>query len=108
MRGAAGNLRPGATATGCTGVGRAEPAVDNTGGAAGAVTANWRPGVFLARTHGADAVDAADGDGLCQLVEDQTVAASDGTGARSPARIVDALAAEGVWVRVDGAPARAV
>lgn len=108
MRDAAGNLRPDATATGCTVVGRAEHAVDNTGGAAGAVTVNWRPGVFLARNHGADAVDAADVDGLCYFVDDQTVAATDGTGTRSPAGIVDEVTADGVWVRFDAALAQAV
>jgi len=107
MRDAAGNLRPGATATGSTGVGRADEAVDNTGGAAGAVTVNWRSGVFLARNDATDAVDAAGTDALCYFTDDQTVAASDGTGTRSPAGIVDEVAAEGVWVRFDAALARA-
>lgn len=38
MRNAAGFLTKGATAVGCVGVGRAERTVDNTAGAAGAVS----------------------------------------------------------------------
>ncbi|CUH80720.1 hypothetical protein [Tropicibacter naphthalenivorans] len=107
MRDAAGNLTPGATATGATGVGRAEEAVDNTGGAAGALSVPWCPGVFQALNHGPDAVSASDLDGLCYFVDDQTVAATDGTGTRSPAGIVEAVTSTHVWVRFDAGLTRA-
>lgn len=101
MRDASGNVTPGAVATGALGVGRAEAAVNNTGGSAGDVTVTWRRGVFLARNHGADALAAGDEDALCYFVDDETVAASDGGGARSKAGIVDEVTAQGVWVRFD-------
>ncbi|WP_323005435.1 hypothetical protein [Pseudorhodobacter sp.] len=106
MRNAAGFLVKGATATGCTGVGRAEEAVDNTGGANGAAQVKYRPGIFLFANLGADLIDQADMGKLCYIVNDQTVAASDGTGTRSPAGFVEALDDWGVWVRFDEAVTR--
>ncbi|MBV2360992.1 hypothetical protein KUH32_14595 [Thalassococcus sp. CAU 1522] len=108
MRDVDGMLRPGATATGCVGVGRAEEGVDNTGGAAGDATIKWRAGVFLMANAEGDAVAAGDEDAACYIVDDQTVAASDGAGTRSKAGVVDEATSEGVWVRFDAALARAV
>ena len=105
---ASGNVRPGAVATGCIGLGRAEDAADNTGGAAGDVTVKWRAGIFLARNAGADALTAGDEGAACFFVDDNTVAATDGTGTRSKAGAVDQVTAEGVWVRFDVALARAL
>ena len=108
MRDASGNLRPGAVPTGCIGVGRAEEAVDNTGGAAGDLTVKWRAGVFLMANASGDLVAAGDEDAACFIADDQTVAATDGSGTRSKAGAVDEVTGEGVWVRFDAALARAL
>lgn len=107
MRNAAGYLTKGATATGCVGVGRAEKTVDNTG-AAGAVNVEYRTGSFLfANSAAGDLIVIADIGKACFIVDDQTVAKTDGTATRSRAGIVDAVEATGVWVRMDEALARA-
>ena len=108
MRNAAGFLTKGATATGCVGVGRAEKTVDNTG-AAGAATVEYRVGVFLfANSAAADLITIADIGRVCFIVDDQTVAKTDGTATRSRAGIVDGIEPSGgVWVRCDEALARA-
>lgn len=107
MRNAAGYLTKGATATGCVGVGRAEKTVDNTG-AAGAASVEYRLGTFLfANSAAGDLITIADIGKACFIVDDQTVAKTDGTATRSRAGIVDAVEATGVWVRMDEALARA-
>lgn len=104
VRNAAGFILPGATATGLVGVGRAETAGDNAGGSAGDVTVQFRAGTFhFANSAGGDAIDLTDIGALCYVVDDQTVAATDGAGARSPAGIVADVDAQGVWVRLDEA-----
>ena len=108
MRNAAGYLTKGATSTGCIGVGRAERTVDNTG-AAGAASIEYRIGLFLfANSAAGDLITIADIGKLCYIVDDQTVAKTDGTATRSRAGIVDGIEANGaVWVRCDEALARA-
>lgn len=108
MRNAAGYLTKGATATGCVGVGRAEKTVDNTG-AAGAASIEYRIGIFLfANSAAGDLITIADIGKACFIVDDQTVAKTDGTATRSRAGIVDGIEANGaVWVRCDEALARA-
>jgi hypothetical protein len=108
MRNAAGFLTKGATATGCVGVGRAEKTVDNTAGAAGAVSLEYQRGLFLfANSTAGDLITIADVGKVCFILDDQTVAKTDGTATRSRAGIVDAVEATGVWVRCDEALARA-
>jgi hypothetical protein len=107
MRNAAGYLTNGATATGCVGVGRAEKTVDNTG-AAGALSVEYRMGIFLfANSAAGDLITIADIGKACFILDDQTVAKTDGTATRSRAGIVEAVEATGVWVRCDEALARA-
>lgn len=108
MRNAAGFLTKGATATGCVGVGRAEKTVDNTG-AAGAASVEYRTGTFLfANSAAADLITIADIGKVCFIVDDQTVAKTDGTATRSRAGIVDGIEPSGgVWVRCDEALALA-
>ncbi len=108
MRNAAGDLVQGQTATGLVGVGRAEARFDNSSGAAGDLTASYRPGCYHYANESGDPVVAADVGGLCYAVDDQTVASTDGTGTRSPAGIVDAIDANGVWVRCDEALTSAI
>lgn len=108
MRNAAGHLTKGATATGAVGVGRAEGAVNNTGGAAAAVSVQWRPGIFRFRNSSAgDAITIADIGKLCYIVDDDTVAKTNGTSTRSPAGLVEDVDSAGVWVRFDEALTRA-
>ena len=103
MRNAAGYLVKGQTATGLVGAGRAEERVDNSAGANGDLDANYRPGTFHFANSGGDPITAADVGNKCYAEDDQTVARTDGTGTRSPAGIIDAVDANGVWVRVDEA-----
>ena len=104
MRNAAGHLVEGQTATGLVGVGRAEERVDNSGGAAGDLTATYRPGIYhFANSAGADEIDISAIGDVAYAVDDQTVAATDGSASRSPAGIVEDVDANGVWVRLDEA-----
>jgi hypothetical protein len=108
MRNAAGLLRAGATATGCTGVGRAEHRVDNADGADAAATVRVMTGIFhFENSTGGDAVDQADIGAVCWIVDDQTVASTNGSGTRSRAGVVHRVDDGGVWVRLDEALARA-
>lgn len=85
-RNAAGYLTKGATATLCTGVGRAEATAGNSAGAAGALTVDYRQGIFLfANSAAGDLITIADIGKLCYNVDDQTVAKTDGTATRSRA-----------------------
>ena len=107
IRNAAGYLTKGATATACIGVGRAEKTVDNTAGAAGALSLDYRLGSFLFANLAGDLVTIADIGKPCFIADDQTVARTDGAATRSRAGIVEAVEATGVWVRCDEALARA-
>jgi hypothetical protein len=104
---AAGNAVPAATSTTLKVIGRAEAKhrgtagenADNTGGAAGAISVVARRGVFLYANDGSDAVAAGDVGKVCFVVDDNTVAKSNGTGSRSAAgRVVALDPAGGVWV----------
>ena len=107
MRNAAGYLTKGATATGCIGVGRAEKTIDNSAGALGALSLDYRLGSFLFANLAADLVTIADIGKPCFIADDQTVARTDATATRSRAGIVEAVEATGVWVRCDEALTRA-
>ena len=101
MRNASGFLTKGATAVSLVGVGRAEER--KTGGAsAGDETLKYRPGVFqYANSGSSDAITIAEIGDLCFVVDDQTVAKTDGSAARSPAGFIEDVDAQGVWVRFD-------
>jgi hypothetical protein len=96
----AGYAAPGRTATGLKAVGVAQETVDNTGGVAGAMRVDVRRGAFKRFKNSAagDAIARADVYGDCYIVDDETVAKTDDTGARSKAgRILD-VDATGVTV----------
>ncbi len=97
---AAGYAIAAATATTLIAVGRAEESVDNTGGADGAKLVNVTPGVFKFANSGSDAVVQAGTLKDCFIVDDETVAATNGTNTRSRAGKVIQLDADGVWVLV--------
>jgi hypothetical protein len=72
----------------------AQPNLDNTNGASGDIIARVAQGVFRFANLAADPITQADAfNGIAFLVDDQTVARSDGGGTRSPA---------GAIVGVDG------
>lgn len=94
-----GYAAPGSVATTLTYLGRAEEAVDNTGGANGAKTVMVRRGkMFKFANSGADPVTQASLGKVCYIVDDETVAATTGGATRSAAGIVLGLDADGVWV----------
>lgn len=96
---AAGYLKPGVTGTGLLCVGMAEKGSVNSG-ADGAVIVAVRPGVHRwANSANADAIAQADVGTLCYVVDDQTVAKTDGTGTRSIAGTIAAVDSAGVWVQ---------
>lgn len=98
-RNATGYLVPGAVATTLLGMGRAEAQVDNTVGADGDVSVAVRKGVFRFANEGTDLVSIADIGSDCFIVDDQTVAKTNGVGTRSVAGKVFDVDADGVWVK---------
>lgn len=96
---AAGLAVPGSTSATLVGAGSALAPADNTLGAAGAlrVRLDRRPARF-ANSAAADAITLADLGRDCFIVDDQTVAKTNGAGARSRAGRVFDVDADGVWV----------
>jgi hypothetical protein len=103
----AGYIAPGRTATGLIAIGifddQAPLGIDNTSGSAGALTAGIRRGAFpFVNSAAADAIAQANVGQLCYIVDDQTVALTDGNGTRSPAGIILQVDSAGVWVEIGG------
>lgn len=94
---ASGFGAPGSTATGLTYVGRAEEFVDNTGGANGAKAVPVRRGLAFKWVNDGS-ITQAHFMRTAYIVDDQTVAATDGTGTRSQAGRIVGIEADGVWV----------
>lgn len=96
---AGGYACPGKVGTGLKCVGRAEDTVDNTGGGPGGKTVVVKRGCFhWANSAAADEITQAEVKGKCYVIDDQTVAKTDGTGARSEAGVIEGVDATGVWV----------
>jgi hypothetical protein len=97
--GAAGYATKGATATVLRGVGVAVEQADNSAGAAGDIRVKVRRGTwrFLNSASG-DQITQADIGNDCYIVDDQTVAKTNGTNTRSVAGKVQDVDAGGVWV----------
>jgi hypothetical protein len=100
-RDASGNAVPGSTATTLLGVGRARTQVDNSSGAANALTIDVEKGVHkFGNSTGADLIDNGDIGSSCYIVDDQTVALTNGGTTRSVAGTVFAVDSDGgVWVK---------
>ncbi|GAB2182669.1 hypothetical protein DLREEDagrD3_28920 [Denitratisoma sp. agr-D3] len=97
---ATGYAAPGSVSTTLTYLGCAEEAVDNTGGADGAKSVRIRRGkAFKFKNHGADPVTQASLGKVCYIVDDETVAASNGTNTRSASGKVIGVESDGVWVQ---------
>lgn len=74
--------------------------VDNSYGNNGDKLVVVRPGIYAWKnSSGADAVTQADVGSTCYVVDDETVAKTDGGGTRSAAGVVIAVDQDGVWVR---------
>jgi hypothetical protein len=99
-RDANGYATPGATSATLMGIGRAEEQADNSSGSDGDMTVAVRKGVFRFGNDGTDTVTRAHIGQDCYIVDDQTVASTDGTGTRSVAGKVFDVDSEGVWVRI--------
>lgn len=96
-----GFVEPGATALNLVTVGRFTDTVDNSAGADGDVSAGVERGVFqFANSAAGDAIALADVGASCYVVDDQTVAKTDGGGTRSVAGIIRDVDAGGVWVEI--------
>jgi hypothetical protein len=96
---AAGYGVPGSTSTTQTYIGRFEETVDNSGGSAGAKSAMVRrKKAFAWKNSSADPVTQAGLFKDCYIVDDETVAATNGTNTRSKAGKVIAIDSNGVWV----------
>lgn len=97
---ASGLAVPGSVATTLLAAGRAEESADNSAGAASAISVTVRRGVFLFKNHGADPVVQADTLKDCYIVDDETVAKTNGGNTRSKAGKVLEVEAAGVWVEI--------
>jgi hypothetical protein len=99
-RSATGFAVKGSTSTTLKAVGVADRTVDNTTGADGADTAKYRSGCFnLANSAAGDLITNADVGNDCFIVDDQTVAKTNGGATRSIAGKVDSIDTDGsVWV----------
>jgi hypothetical protein len=96
---AAGNAEMGTTATTKVAVGVFEETVDNTGGVAGGVQVSVRRGCFqFANSASTDALANTDFGATCYIVDNQTVAKTDGSATRSKAGVVRGVDSGGVWV----------
>lgn len=100
-RNAAGYAVPASTSTTQKALGRAEEAIDNTGGADGAARVPYRKGTFHFKNSAAgDAITIADVENDCYIVDDETVAKTNGTNTRSVAGKVKEVDANGVYVEI--------
>lgn len=96
---ASGFATPGATATTLAYLGRAEEAADNSAGADGAMFVTVRRGkAFKWANDAGDPVTQASLGRACFIVDNQTVAKSNGANTRSQAGLVLGIEADGVWV----------
>lgn len=98
---ATGYATPGAVATTLKADGIALSTVDNTGAAAGDKTVEVEKGVFQFKNSAAgDAIAIADIGNDCYIVDDETVAKTNGGATRSIAGKIADVDAQGVWVRI--------
>lgn len=95
---AAGYGVPGATATGLRGIGRVSRKVAS-GETAGEELVEYERGIFaFANSSSADLITRADISKPAYVVDDQTVAKTDGTGTRSVAGTIVDVDGYGVWI----------
>lgn len=96
-----GYAKQGATATNLQAVGVAVEQVDNSGGVDGAVNVNVRRGTFrFGNSASGDLIALKDIGATCYIVDDQTVALTNGSSTRSAAGTIRDVDAQGVWVEI--------
>jgi hypothetical protein len=99
---AAGYAVPGSTATTLQAVGRAEKTVDNSAGVAGAKNVDVVSGIFkFGNSSSGDAIAIANRFDTVYIVDDQTVALTNGSSTRSVAGMVEDVESDGVWVDIN-------
>lgn len=97
----AGYAAPGTTGLNLIALGVAKQTYDNLGGLDGAKDVVVDAGVFpFANSSAGDLITQADAGKDCYIVDDQTVAKTDGTGTRSRAGKIVRIDASGVWVLI--------
>lgn len=95
-----GFVTPGAASTTLTYLGRADAHVDNTNGADGDAVVPVRYGkAFRFANSGTDPVGQSLLGKPAYIVDDETVAGTDGTGTRSESGIVVGIDDAGVWIK---------
>lgn len=94
------NMTKGATSTGLTAIGVFDATYDNSAGAAGAIQGQVLRGIFgpFANSSAADLIENKNIGGTCYIVDDQTVAKTDGSSTRSKCGVIHYVDANGVWV----------
>ncbi|RQY36524.1 hypothetical protein [Burkholderia stagnalis] len=96
---ATGFITKGAESTTLKGAGIVQEQIDNTAGADGTVNVTIRRGQWrVANSAGADQLTLKDVGTLAYIVDDQTVAKTDGGGKRSVAGTVVDIDPGGVWI----------
>lgn len=94
-----GFLAPGVTSATLKTVGIFEATVDNSAGAAGDIYGKVRRGCFrFANSAAGDLIVLADIGASCYVVDNQTVAKTNGGSTRSVAGVIRDVEAAGVWV----------
>lgn len=95
-----GRLTRGATSTTLKAVGVFKERADNSAGSAGAIKGKVRRGTFrFNNSASTDQITLADVGNTCFIVDDNTVAKTNGGNTRSIAGVIDDVDAAGVWVR---------
>ncbi len=98
---ATGYAVPGSTSTTLVARGMATEQVDNSSGSDGDLKINIEPGTFkFGNSAGGDEITIAEIGDNCYIVDDQTVAKTDGTSTRSVAGVIKAIDSDGVWVKI--------
>lgn len=96
---ASGWAVPGAAATTLIAIGRAEETADNSAGANGAINVTVKRGIFRWKNSASgDLIARAEIGDTCYVVDDETVAKTNGSSTRSAAGIIRDVDAQGVWV----------
>lgn len=95
----AGYAKPGTTATGLVAVGRFEETAAAV--SAGDASVRVKRGIFkFVNSAAGDAIAQADVGADCYIVDDQTVAKTNGTNTRSRAGQIVGVDGDGVWVQI--------
>ena len=96
-----GYATKGATSTTLKCVGVAQELADNSAGSNGDIRVKTRRGCFkFGNSSSTDAITLADVNADCYIVDDQTVAKTNGSSTRSVAGKVRDVESDGVWVEI--------